>query len=103
MRILIALLIAVLPIASAAADQYNIGPYAAATPEGAQLETLWRAMVINESKPGLAFCQATTKISSGACVVSVKCRGQKLASGTPPISQVVPHGIPNAGFETGGP
>src|SRR5262249_35666625 len=82
MRTLIALLMAALPIASAAADQYSIVPYATSRPEGAQLETIWRAVVINESRPGLAYCQAVTKISSGASVVSIKCRAQKLTSGS---------------------
>ena len=102
MRILIALLMAALPIASAAADQYSIVPYATSKPEGAQLETIWRAVVINESKPGLAYCQAVTKVSSGPSVVSVKCRAQKLTTGSPPVSQIVPHGISNSQIETGG-
>jgi hypothetical protein len=102
MRILIALLMAVLSIASASADQYSIVPYATSKPEGSQLETLWRVMVIDESRPGLAYCQAITKLSSGASVVSVKCRGQKLTSGSPPLGQVVAHGIANSLFETGG-
>jgi hypothetical protein len=103
MKTLIALLISVLSIATAAADQYNIIPYATSKPEGSQLETLWRVMVINESKPELAYCQATTKIYSGDCVVSVKCRGQQLKSGSPPVGQVTPHGIPNETvFQIGG-
>ena len=102
MKTLIALLMVALPIASAAADQYSIVPYATSKPEGPQLETIWRAVVINESKPGLAYCQAVTKVSSGPSVVSVKCRAQKLTSGSPPVGQVVPHGISNSLFETGG-
>ena len=102
MRILIALMMVVLSIASASADQYSIVPYATSKPEGAQLETIWRAVVINESRPGLAHCQAVTKISSGASVVSVKCRAQKLTSGSPPVAQVVPHSISNSLIETGG-
>jgi len=102
MKTLIALLMAALPIASAAADQYSIVPYATSKPEGAQLETIWRAVVINESKPGLAYCQAVTKVSSGPSVVSVKCRAQKLTTGSPPVSQIVPHGISNSQIETGG-
>jgi hypothetical protein len=102
MGILIALLMVALPIASAAADQYSIVPYGTSKPEGSQLETIWRVVVINESRPGLAYCQAVTKISSGASVVSVKCRAQKLTSGSPPVGQVVPHGISNSLFETGG-
>jgi hypothetical protein len=103
MKIVIALLIAVLPIASAAADQYRIIPYATSKPEGSQLETLWRVMVINETKPGLAYCQAITKISSGPAVEQVKCRGQKLTSGSPPVSQIVAHSPSVSLFETGGP
>ena len=102
MKTLIALLMAALPIASAAADQYSIVPYATSKPEGPQLETIWRAVVINESKPGLAYCQAVTKVSSGPSVVSVKCRAQKLTTGSPPVSQIVPHGISNSQIETGG-
>ena len=102
MKTLIALLMVALPIASAAADQYSIVPYATSKPEGAQLETIWRAVVINESKPGLAYCQAVTKVSSGPSVVSVKCRAQKLTTGSPPVSQIVPHGISNSQIETGG-
>ena len=102
MRILIALFLVALPIASAAADQYTIVPYGTSKPEGSQLETIWRAVVINASKPGLAYFQAVTKISSGASVVSIKCRAQKLADGSPPVGQVVPHGISNSLFETGG-
>ena len=104
MRIFIALSVAVLSIASAAADQYSIVPYATAKPEGSQLETWWSVMVINESKPGLAYCQAVTRIYSGECAVSVKCRGQKLSGGSPPVGQVVAHGMPNeAVFQIGGP
>ena len=102
MKTIIALLMVALPIASAAADQYSIVPYATSKPEGAQLETIWRAVVINESKPGLAYCQAVTKVSSGPSVVSVKCRAQKLTTGSPPVSQIVPHGISNSQIETGG-
>ena len=102
MKTLIALLMVALPIASAAADQYSIVPYATSKPEGPQLETIWRAVVINESKPGLAYCQAVTKVSSGPSVVSVKCRAQKLTTGSPPVSQIVPHGISNSQIETGG-
>ena len=61
MRILIALFMVALPVASAAADQYTIVPYGTSKPEGSQLETIWRAMVINESRPALAYCQAVTK------------------------------------------
>jgi hypothetical protein len=102
MRVLIALLMAVLPVASAAADQYSIVPYGTSKPEGSQLETIWRVVVVNESRPGLAYCQAVTKMSSGDSVVSVKCRAQKLTNGSPPVGQVVVHGTPNSLFETGG-
>ena len=103
MKIVVALVIAVLSIESAAADQYRIIPYATSKPEGSQLETLWRAMVINETKPGLAYCQATTKITSGPSVASLKCRGQKLTNGSPPVSQIVSHSSPTSLLETGGP
>ena len=102
MRILIALFMSALPIASAVADQYSIVPYGTSKPEGSQLETIWRAVVINQSKPGLAYCQAVSKSSSGSSVVSLKCRAQKLTDGSPPVGQIVPHGISNSLFETGG-
>lgn len=102
MRILIMLFMVALPIASAAADQYRIVPYGTSKPEGSQLETVWRAAVINESRPGLAYCEAITKLSAGDSVVSVKCRAQKLTGGSPPVGEVVPHGISNSLFETGG-